>query len=333
MTQPHQLLPWHATDWARLVPALTSGRLAHGLLLTGAPGIGKRHLAGVLARALLCASPDADGRPCGACRSCVQTAAGTHPDHLPLAPDKAGQPIKIAAVRNFVHRLYLTAQYGHGRVALIDPADQMTPSAANSLLKALEEPPAGSHIVLVTDRPRAVLPTIRSRCQRVRLTGARADEAAAWLAPLPEGAAALLPLARGAPLRALQLAEAGAGDAQAEWFRALAALASGNRDPVTQADAWLIDETGAFLDWLYLACLDVLKTNAGGSRDTLLFQGHADTIAAIAAAMDPGKFRTLITELVHTRRLRDTQADFRLNLESLCIQLFECRRGRSRGNR
>lgn len=331
MTDAHELLPWQSADWARLAPALTGGRLAHGLLLTGARGIGKRHLAGVLAHALLCEAPGAEARPCGGCRSCVQMAAGAHPDRVALKPAKAGEPIKIAAVRDFVHALYLTSRYGRGRVALIDPADQMTPSAANSLLKALEEPPAGSHILLIADRPRAVLPTIRSRCQHLRLIGADSTEAASWLEQAPAGTSALLPLARGAPLRAAQLAEAGAAEAQVEWFQSLGALAAGQRDPVALAEQWSSDDTGALLDWLYLVCLDVVKAGAGADRGALLFGDHAETIATIAAAMDADEFRKLLPELVRTRRLRDTQADARLSLETLCIQLFECRYRARRG--
>lgn len=331
MTEAHELLPWQAADWSRLAPALAGGRLAHALLLTGTPGIGKHHFAGVLIRALLCESPGVEGLPCGTCRGCVQTAAGSHPDIAVLAPEEAGGSIKIAAVRDFVHTLYLTSQYQHGRVGLIDPADRLTPSAANSLLKALEEPPAGSHILLVTDRLRGVLPTIRSRCQNLRLAGANAEDAAEWLAQAPAGTEALMPLARGAPLRAARLADAGVAEAQAAWFEALAALAAGKRDPVTVVEAWLDGETGALLDWLYLVCTDLLKSAAGAGREALLFNSRADTIADIAAVLDVERLRRLAPEIARARRLHDTPVDSRLTLESLCIGLFECRRPRVSG--
>lgn len=330
MTAAHELLPWQAADWQRIAAPLRAGRLPHALLLTGARGIGKQHFANVVARALLCAEPGVDGLPCGACPGCVQVTAGSHPDVAMLAPDQAGGVIKIDAIRQFVHTLYLTAQNQHGRVGFIQPADRMTPAAANSLLKALEEPPAGSHILLISDRPSALLATIRSRCQRLRLAGADAALAQGWLEQQATGAATLLPLSCGAPLRAARMTDLGIAEVQSTWFQTLGELASGKRDPVAVAETWLTGDPDTLLDWLYLVSVDVLKICAGADREALLFGAQSDEIAAIAAAMDAWKFQNLMPTLLRTRRLRTTQADFKLSLESLCIQLFECRHRRHR---
>lgn len=334
MTEVHEPLPWQTCDWERIAPALSGGRLTHAVLFTGAPGIGKRHFAGVIAQALLCESTLPDGRPCGRCRSCVQWAAGTHPDSAQLAPDASDKPIKVDAARGFTDALHLTPQYGHGRVGLIDPADGMNLAAANSLLKVLEEPPAGSHLLLVTDRPRAVLPTIQSRCQRFRLSRAGGESMSGWLARAPEDTAALLPLVRGAPLRAARLAEAGVAQTQTQWLQALVALTAGKQDPVAVVDDWHDDQPDALLDWLYLVCLDVVKIGAGANHHTLLFQSEAQAIDRIAAAVDVRALQRVVPNIVRARRSCGTSVDFRLGLESLCVQLLECRRrvgGRGRG--
>lgn len=330
MTQAHQLLPWQGEDWQRVVTPLRKGRLAHALLLTGASGIGKWHFAGVLARALLCQEPLRDGLPCGDCPSCVQIDAGSHPDTAVLVPEKQGGVIKIGAIRDFVHVLYLTAQHQRGRVGVIHPADRMTTSAANSLLKALEEPPAGSHILLVSEHPGAILATIRSRCQNLRLSGADAATASHWLEQQNPGAGAnLLPLVRGAPLRAAQLQQAGVAERQHEWFQDLLALAHGKRDPVALADSWLADDADALLDWLCLVCLDVLKVCVGTDARNLLFAERAETITGIAAAMNVERLRRLLPDLLRARRLRGSPVDARLSLESLCILIFACRQKRA----
>lgn len=327
--QPHVLLPWQSAAWQRLAPALTGGRLAHALLVVGAPGIGKRHFAGVLMRALLCEAPNAEGLPCGECRGCVQVAAGSHPDVASLVPEEAEGAIKIGPVRGFVSRLHLTSQYGRGRVGLVDPADRMTVPAANSLLKSLEEPPAGSHILLVSDRPRALLPTIRSRCQTVRLTPPAPETVDAdWLSQAPAGTRELMAITRGAPLRAARLAEAGVAEARDDWLEGLAALIAGRRDPVALAEAWLAGETAALLDWLYLATADLLKCAAGAGDQALVLGGQAARLREMETLLDADDLRRLVPEIVRARRLLTTPVDTRLSLEALCIGLLDCRRDR-----
>lgn len=330
MTADYELLPWQQSEWQKIAPALRDGQLAHALLMTGAPGVGKRHMAGVLARALTCAAPRPDMFPCGQCRSCVQLTAGSHPDTVTLEPAEEGGVIKIDPVRQFVHTLHLTSQYGRGRIGWIDPADRMTTSAANSLLKALEEPPEGCHILLITERPRAVLPTIRSRSQRLRFSAVENAQTEAWLAQKVDDATALLPLSQGAPMRAMQLSEAGIVEAQNEWFEGLSALMQGKRDPVSVADAWMHDETGVVLDWLYLVCADVLKRRVGADPGILLFNQHLSIIDDLGKVIDLARFRQSMSAIVEARRLQNTQIDNRLNLESLCINLLECRASNGR---
>lgn len=324
---PATLYPWQQAEWARLAPALTGARLGHALLLTGPPGIGKRHLAGVLARALLCFSPEGDGRPCGACRACTQMDAGSHPDCASLVPESPGKKILIDPARQFVRSLFLTAQTQRGRVGFIDPGDQLTPQAANSLLKALEEPPPGCHILLVSDRPDLLLATIRSRCQQWRL--ARPDPAALvdWLAQMPAVTADALALARNAPLRALALADSPLLARQEEMFSALESLASpGGCDPVTIAKQWREADPPRVLDWLTLVAADLLKLGTGAPENALVFAARGPQLGRMANSLSLSRLRLLIPELAGARRLLETSVDTQLVLEALAIDLLACRR-------
>src|SRR5699024_9785329 len=118
---------------------------------------------------------------CGQCPGCRQWLAGAHADVSMLTPDEGGKSISVERVRSFTYQLQLTSQYASGRLGWIEPAEQLTREAANSLLKTLEEPPAGTHLLLVTAQPDRLLPTIRSRCRILRVPPAPAAVARDWL--------------------------------------------------------------------------------------------------------------------------------------------------------
>ncbi len=143
---------------------LDRGRLPPSLLFAGPEGVGKRALAFQAARGLLCERGGPE--PCGACIVCSRIERGLHPDVEVVEPD--GNFIKIERIRQLVASVLSRPFEGRARAFVVDQAHAMTEEAANSLLKALEEPPATSHLLLVTASPQALLPTIRSRCQCLR---------------------------------------------------------------------------------------------------------------------------------------------------------------------
>ncbi len=166
-------LPWLAPLWGTLSGALQTQRLGHALLLVGPPLLGKRRLAETLAARLLCGEP-VDGAACGHCRSCRLLGAGSHPDLRTvglLARDdgRLKTEIGVEQIRELAEWLALTPQFGRAQVALIEPADALNASAANALLKTLEEPLPGRYLLLVCSRPSKLPATIRSRCQRLQV--------------------------------------------------------------------------------------------------------------------------------------------------------------------
>ena len=159
----------------RAVEAMIRGPAAHAVLLVGPEGVGKTTLALDLAAGLLCAA-ESGVRPCGACRSCRQVERGNHPDVHRLAPAGPGRQVVIGGpdaryrgVRDLISELALTPVEGAARVAIVEGADRMNEDAQSALLKTLEEPPGGVVIVLCADQEDRLMPTVRSRCARVRL--------------------------------------------------------------------------------------------------------------------------------------------------------------------
>ncbi len=154
--------------------AMEQDRLASTFLFLGPEGIGKRTFALKLAQTLLCPKAVAFV-PCGTCPSCRQLLAGEHPDfeyvnRLPdrnqimleqILGDKSDRP-------GLCHKIAMKSYYGGRKVAILDDADDLRQESANALLKTLEEPPAGSVIILIGTAEQRQLPTIRSRCQIIR---------------------------------------------------------------------------------------------------------------------------------------------------------------------
>lgn len=223
-------LPWLGTPLAQAL-ALTS---SHALLLVGPAGAGQLELAGVLAQTWLCEQPAGalPGRlACGHCASCHLVQQRAHPDLLLLVPDalraslgwlsedeakpskseaKPSKDLRVQQVRAAIAWGQQTSGRGRGKVLVLHPADALNGPAANALLKTLEEPPGQLRILLTSADAERLLPTVRSRCQRVALPLPDGAQAAEWLAQrglaAPEAA---LAMAGGSPLDALAWAAEG----------------------------------------------------------------------------------------------------------------------------
>jgi DNA polymerase-3 subunit delta' len=167
----------HDAVLERFIQADERGRVAGSFLFIGPHGVGKGMFALALAKALVCELPRPGLEPCGGCRSCLQSAAGTHPDiDIVRKPeDRATIPIELL-IGDAEHRmreglcwrLLLKPALGGRKVAILLDADHLSEEAANCLLKTLEEPPDNALIILVGTSLERQLPTIRSRCQIVR---------------------------------------------------------------------------------------------------------------------------------------------------------------------
>jgi DNA polymerase III delta' subunit len=194
-----------------ILAALERDQLPHALLITGEGGIGKRDFATWLLSARWC---EGEQRPCGSCRPCRLIESGNHPDLIVVVrdpdsdqdPEELGSRFEITVKqirRSIVAALGTKPVEGRGRGVIIEGADEMNVAAQNALLKTLEEPPAGCVLLLVSAHPDALLDTVRSRCQELRLSP---HDDAAMCKLAPEADPARLALARGRPGRLAELA-------------------------------------------------------------------------------------------------------------------------------
>jgi DNA polymerase-3 subunit delta' len=182
---PFRDLAGHRRLLDLMARAAARGSLPPSLIFAGPDGIGKRVAAISLAQLFNCPTPiggDQEAAPdaCGECPACRRIARGVHADVLLIEPGDSGS-IKVDQARAAIERTAYRPFEGRRRVVIVDQADAMEAPAQNALLKTLEEPPATSTFVLVTGRPDLLLPTVRSRCQRVRFAALGPAELAAVL--------------------------------------------------------------------------------------------------------------------------------------------------------
>ncbi len=160
--------------------AIRAGRLHHAFLFCGPRGVGKQAFAFAVVKALCCTSATVDF--CGACRSCRLVDSGNHADVWSLARAENKRDIPIDDVREMIRRLAVAPIEGAVRALVIEEAERLNHYAQNCLLKTLEEPPAGTHIFLLSANPSGLTDTIRSRSQRIHFAPLAPDKLAQILA-------------------------------------------------------------------------------------------------------------------------------------------------------
>jgi DNA polymerase-3 subunit delta' len=254
------MYPWLIPDWHALSQTAQAGRLGHAWLLLGDPGLGKEQLAERLARLHLCQQPDR-GEPCGQCHSCQLFDKGHHPDLGTVTVDS--KTIGVEAIREICARLQNSAQLGRGKVVIIPDAERMTESAANALLKTLEEPAGDSLLLLIASQVSRLLPTILSRCHKHVCQLPTEGETVRWLAEQGHQATlAQVRICQGAPLRVLRYIEEQQDGKRRELLESFVSL-SLTPTRASHVCSQLADETQVRLHWLQLFLCDALKTQAG----------------------------------------------------------------------
>jgi len=314
----------HAEPAARLARAAADGRVPAAVLLVGPAGIGKRALADALAARLLCAAPDA-GDACGACAQCTRIAAGTHPDLHLVTRDAERRDIRVEQVRELTRWLGLQALMAARKVGVLDEAHCLSEQAQNALLKTLEEPPATAALVLVASAAALLLPTVRSRCQVVRLDPLPTAEVVRVLEAcgLPaERARALAPLAEGSPGRALALDGKEAEKARA---RVLADLPRLRELAADQLSAAAQELSRGALDAALVTALawyrDVLQTALVGETLPLRNPAVAPAIRTAAGLLPPRALLRQLETVYATIVALEKNANRMLAIETMLLSL------------
>ena len=303
---------WHKEFAEAWQDRIRHGRTPHAVLLAGPAGVGKRAAAAWMA--------------CGRLGIGEQPALPQFPVERPehadlhwLEPPEDRQGILIEQVRELVTNLQLTSYEGRGKVAVIEPANTMTTSAANSLLKTLEEPPGDALLILVADRIGRLPATVFSRCQRIDFAPPGESEGLEWLDRLQPGArwAEALRVAGNAPLAAIPALEN--LDTLATMSRELAAVGAGKLSPVEVAGRWCKLEPAFVLDWLARQLRQGALALAGG-RD------RAPGLAIDESVLKRMDRRNLFCYLDSINRLRGQPKgtyNVQLTLETLLIDWAE----------
>jgi DNA polymerase III subunit delta' len=313
---PFRAIVGHRPLLELLSRAIARDTLPPSLLFAGPAGVGKRLTAVALAQALNCERPipyRTQGKPgdpavpagkdaCGECASCSRIARGVHADVLIVEPGDTGA-IKIEQIRDVVDRAGYRPFEGRRRVVVLDGGDALGLPAQDAILKTLEEPPSASVFVLITDRPDVLLPTVRSRCQRLRFGPLSPGDVAALLIRDHAMSAAEAHAAAAASDGSIGRAVEGSAEDAMEARDAAARLlqgAAGAMDPRRRLDgAKLLTGGGSDRDELSRRLLALSSL----IRDLGLLGAHADDRALANADLKP-QLQALLRSYDGDRALR-----------------------------
>jgi DNA polymerase III subunit delta' len=270
-----RLCPWLREPLDRLEAARAGGRLGHAWLLKGPAGIGKINLALVFANRLLRNTepkdvpPPLDATAAGTAMRARHAPADRDPDLHWLFPEQDKRTISVDQIRDVTQALALKGFRGRAKAVIVEPAESMTPAAANALLKTLEEPAAQTYLLLISHQPDRLLPTIRSRCQTLIVAPPSEAVVADWLhlADDPRRDALLL-LSGRAPLQAFELLSDSKYGVISELEDKLNLLYHGRLDARSLAEEWVRSDVELALRWLVRRLQHAIRRRARTASDS-----------------------------------------------------------------
>lgn len=317
---------WQSTSWESWKKVRE--RLPHAVLIQGGEGWGELEFAQAAAQSLLCEKLGPGGRACGSCAACGWFALGNHPDFRLVVPEsmapeaeegaeagkKKSEQIRIEQIRDLADFLAVGTHRAGPRVILIYPGEAMNPNTQNALLKALEEPPPATVFLLVSTQPDRLLPTVRSRCQKLALSIPDSAQVLPWLRQQgvehPESA---LAAAGGAPLGALK----GAGT-EGDRLAFVEGLGRAKFDPVALAESVQRVPLWDLVGWLQRWSFDLLLSRTTGRVRYHL--GQEKAVAEIAARCEPASIAAYLRRLAQARGLAKHPLNPKLFVEDLLLQ-------------
>jgi DNA polymerase III subunit delta' len=313
---------WHPKNWALLCGYIKQNRIPHALLISGGKGLGKHSLAKQFAHSLLCSNPQNNGLNCEKCDSCLLIEANTHPDLIFIKPDEDKTTISINQIRQLVTDVYLKPQFESYRVALINPADGMTPSAANAFLKCLEEPTERTIFILITDKPNKLPATISSRCQKLQLSLPEKKVMVDWLKEqgIYENKETLLNLVQSSILTVQQLSNDVLLKQRTDCFNDWMAIAKHSSQPAIISEKWHKLPETVLINWLISWVVDLTRCCVGIDRAQLCNQDMARPTQELAQRLHLKGLYCLYGQLLTSRRQLDAQTNFQMMLEEILVQ-------------
>jgi DNA polymerase-3 subunit delta' len=322
-----------------LSAAIARASVPPTLLLVGPVGVGKRLVASATAATINCTAPlrDGDGLAidaCGRCRSCDRIARDVHVDVLVIEPDDSAL-IKIDVIRDVLDRTSFRPFEGRKRVVVLRDADAMQGAAQNALLKSLEEPPSSTIFMLTTAVPGVLLPTVRSRCMRLRLGRLTQAEVAEVLARdhgrSPADARAAAALADGSVSAALDLSATDLNVLRDIGVQLLTRAASGAAAARLQAATPIATlgpkrdrerrEVKLALRQLASMLRDIELLNAGADDALLANAGLADQLRGLARRYGGDRARTAFAAVDRAVAVLERNAGTKVVVDWVALQL------------
>ncbi len=311
---------------AALTCAFEASRFPHAIVLLGEPGCGKRTLARLIAKALVCR--DRAHAPCGTCPSCVRAAAGSHPDIRTVEGSGVTRSLSVDAIKAVSSDAYRAPEEADYSVYILLMGTRTSEAAQNKLLKIIEEPPEGAVFLLVCETAEQLLPTIRSRVQAFTLKPPSQEEAAAYVrehAGLSESEARRLAALCSGNIGRMLAESAGGSAAKAQEIAA--AIAAGMLSPSgdallkavapLQKDRALCGEVLARLEVIFRD--GVVLRSAEGGRTSLL--SGAPKEAERLGSLPMRRLCALPDIAVEFRQKLERNANMPLLLACLCARL------------
>ena len=320
-------------------------KVHHAFVFSGPDGVGKARVAFELFKLLNCAQRGDD--PCDRCPPCRKITAdgetvegglaadeltGGFPDLMVLRPDK--QFIRIEQVREMIKRVPYRPVEGRWKCVLVREAHQLHETAANALLKTLEEPPPATLFVLVTHAPQLLLATVLSRCQPVRFGALGRGDVEALLGLhtdiAPAEAAPIAAMAEGSIGRALDLVRNPVVQERGTWLRDLVQLPERpDHDLFAQAEKIASNRPHfpVYLDILRSWFRDQLLLREGLPRETLTNADLADHVERAAAHADQATLRAALAHIDTAQQALRGNANATLTADWLLLHLFGSGKG------
>ena len=307
---------------------MQSAQVVHAYLFAGPAGTGKRTLADICVRALLCSGQSGE-KPCDVCPSCKQILSGNHPDLIYVKHEKPNS-IGVDDIREQINDTIMIRPYSsYYKIYIVDEAEKMTVQAQNALLKTIEEPPAYAVIILITTNQEAFLPTILSRCVQLKLKPLKDFTVKSYLSEhlnVPEKEAEICAaFARGNLGKAIHLASS---DEFKELHQKVMIMVKniGTMDIVS-----LLDhiremkeqnfEIGDVLDLLQLWYRDVLMYKVTKDMNLLIFKDEYKVINGMVQKVDYAGLEKILAAIDTARTRLNANVNMELAMELLLLTM------------
>ncbi|MBT1070402.1 DNA polymerase III subunit delta' [Pelotalea chapellei] len=303
--------------------SIKSGKTSHAYIFEGPAGCGRRKTAMALIQALFCRQAEDDA--CGVCPSCRKVAGNNHGDIHFLEPLPDKRDISIAQLRDLQRDLALRPYEAPRKACIMEPADRMNLSSANSFLKTLEEPPGNALLILLTENADMLLQTIRSRCQLVRFAPLSSESIMLMLKRngMDEASAALLSqMANGSMQRAAELDGEALAQRHEVLIKHLATLSLDRISTIFTASEELggnREETLELLDILLSFARDMIHLSSGCSD--IINTTIRPTLEGLVSRLNLERTLQLAEDILETRRSVQRNANVKLALDHLFIRV------------